>query len=214
MTVLVVAVALLWALMALISVLVVLLYRQFGLIYIGSKGRVALTGLAVGAKAPQIAHLRTAGLAFDWTWNADVPGRGTVAIFGQPACTLCAKLTPQLNVFADRWAHLIDLIFVERGPLPGGPTHDVASRTQWKYVEDPDGDLHAAFDIEAGPYAFVVDSSRRVLAKGIVNNIRNLEAVLSLALADDGTLKREAGERSPSRFEEADGKPVPVQTAP
>ncbi len=211
MTLLVVAVAFLWALMALLSVLVVLLYRQFGLIYIGSKARLALTGLAVGAKAPTIAHLRMAGRALDWNWNAGVPNRGTLAIFGQPACTLCAELTPQLNVFADKWAHLVDLIFVERGPLPAGPTHDPFNRTIWMYTEDPDGELHAAFDIEATPYAFVVDSARRVLAKGIVNDVKGLEGVLSLALADDGSLTKELDTRRPSRVELVDGQPVAVR---
>jgi hypothetical protein len=206
MTILVVAVALLWALMALMSVLVVLLYRQFGLIYIGSRARLALTGLAVGAKAPDVAHLRMAGRGFSWSWNAEVPGRGTLVIFGQPQCLLCAELTPQLNNFADKWAHLVDLIFVERGPLPAGPTHDPANRTQWMYAEDPNGELHAAFDIEATPYAFAVDSARRVLAKGIVNGVSDLEGVLSLALGNDGGLKKEFDHGRPSRVELVEGQ--------
>jgi hypothetical protein len=210
MTFLVIAVALLWALMVLISILVVLLYRQFGLIYIGSKARIALTGLAVGATAPEIANLRMAGRGFDWEWNAGVDDRGTIAIFGSPACALCRRLTPQLNLFADEWAHLVDLIFVERGPLPAGPTHDVPNRTQWMYAEDPEGELHEAFDIEATPYAFVIDSSRRVLAKGIVNELSDLEGVLSLALTEEKALRTEPPEGYPSRIEVVDGGPVPA----
>lgn len=205
MSVLEVAVALLWVLMAVISVLVVLLYRQFGLIYIGSRARLALTGLAIGEQAPKIAYLRMAEREFDWQWNAGVDGRGTLAIFGTSACTLCGRLTPRLNLFADRWAHVVDLIFIERGPLPAGPTHDVPNRTQWMYAEDPGGKLHEAFDIEATPYAFVVDSSRRVLAKGIVNDLDGLEGVLSLALTSEGTLTNELPERPPSLAEVVDG---------
>lgn len=189
MTVLVVAVALLWVLMLIMCVLVVLLYRQFGLIYIGSKARLALTGLAVGAKAPLAPSLRMAGRDFVWNWNAGMEGRGTLAIFGNPGCSLCGKLTPQLNLFADQWAHLVDLIFIEKGPLYAGPTHDPPGRTQWMYAEDSEGQLHEAFDIEATPYAFVVDSSRQVLAKGIVNNLRDLEGVFSLALTEEHTLR-------------------------
>jgi hypothetical protein len=211
MTLLVVAVALLWILVAFLTVLVVLVYRQFGLIYIGSRARLALTGLAVGVKAPQIARLRMAGRPLEWDWNARAPGRGTLAIFGQPACTLCAELTPQLNGFADKWAELLDLLFVERGPLSAGPTHDPSNRTQWMYAEDPEGELHAAFDIEVTPYAFVIDSSRRVLAKGIVNDVRGLEGVLSLALAEDGTLKKEIDRHGPSRVDVIDGQPVAVR---
>lgn len=176
-----IAVVLLWVLLSVLSVLVVLLYRQFGLIYIGSRNRVGLTGLAVGAKAPEAAHLRMAGRDLEWDWNAGAPDRLTLAIFATPTCVLCARLTPQLNSFADQWAHAVDLLFVERGPLPSGSTHDTASRTQWIYAEDPEGLLHEAFDIEATPYAFVVSSSREVLSKGIVNGAHDLEAVLSLA---------------------------------
>ncbi len=189
MTALVTAVALLWALALILTVLVVLLYRQFGLLYIGSRARLALTGLAVGEKVPRVAHLQMAGRPLDWTWNSGIAGRGTIVIFGTPSCSLCAKLTPQLNTFADKWAHVIDLIFIERGPLPAGPTHDPGNRTQWMYAIDPAGDLHDRFDIEATPYAFVVGESRHVIAKGIVNNPRDLEGVLRFALTDQDTLK-------------------------
>lgn len=194
MTILAIAVGLLWLLVLALSVLVVLLYRQFGLIYIGSRGRVALTGLAVGATAPARAQLVMANRHFEWDWNTRNPGRGTLVIFGQPACTLCETLTPQLNGFADKWARVADLLFVERGPLPDGPTHDPANRTQWMYAEDPHGELSQAFDIEATPYAFVVSSTREVLAKGIVNEMRDVEGVLSLAMTSQGTLKRSSVE--------------------
>jgi thiol-disulfide isomerase/thioredoxin len=191
MSLLTVAVVVLWVLMLLLSVLVVLLYRQFGLIYIGSRARLGLTGLAVGSRVPEVALLRMAGRDFAWDWTAGGGGRGTLVVFGAPGCTLCKKLTPQLNLFADKWAHLVDLIFVEKGPLPAGPTHDPPNRTQWMYTEDPEGELHRAFDIEATPYAFVVDSSRRVLAKGIVNDKSDIEAVLSMAVTEEGVLNPE-----------------------
>lgn len=89
MTVLTVAVVLLWVLLACLSILVVLLYRQFGLIYIGSRNRVALTGLAVGSAAPEVAQLRVAGRLITWDWNAKAPTRLTLAIFGTPTCILC-----------------------------------------------------------------------------------------------------------------------------
>lgn len=208
MTLLTIAVVLLWVLMLLISVLVVLLYRQFGLIYIGSRGRLGLTGLAVGSEAPEVAHLRMAGRDFALDWSAGGGGRGTLVIFGAPGCTLCKKLTPQLNLFADKWAHLVDLIFVEKGPLPGGPTHDPANRTQWMYAEDPEGELHRAFDIEATPYAFVVDSARRVLAKGIVNNADGAEGVMSMALTEDGVLNPEPPSGPGRLTQTINGRPV------
>lgn len=213
MTLLVVAVVLLWVIVMILAVLVVLLYRQFGLIYIGSRARVALTGLAVGATAPEVAHLRMAGRDFDWSWNAGQEGRATFAIFGAPACTLCAKLTPHINSFADRWGHVIDVIFVERGPLPAGPTHDSPTRTQWMYAEDPEGILHDKFDIENTPYAFVVDSKRRVLSKGIVNDRKGLEGVLSFAMTEEGTLLPEPPTETPVRREEMNGRAAVMQAS-
>src|SRR5579884_182243 len=177
-----IAVIVLWVLMIVLTVLVVLLYRQFGLIYIGSRDRIALTGLAVGAIVPRSIRVIVAGNTVNWDWNARAPGRVTMAIFGEPSCLLCARLTPQLNGFADKWAHISDLIFIEKGPVPPDFSHDVANRTQWIYAEDPEGEAHKAFDIEATPYAFAVSSSREVLSKDIGNTVRDLEGVLSLAL--------------------------------
>jgi len=205
MTILAIAVGVLWVLVVVLSVLVVLLYRQFGLIYIGSRARVGLTGLAVGATAPARAQLVMAGRHFEWDWNTRNPGRGTLVVFGQPACTLCEQLTPHLNELADKWARVVDVLFVERGPLADGPTHDPDNRTQWMYAEDPNGDLSEAFDIEATPYAFVVDSTRTVLSKGIVNGPRDVEGVLSLALASQGALNGGSSEANGHGAEAAPG---------
>lgn len=188
MTMLVVAVAVLWFVVAILSVLVVLLYRQFGLLYMGSRNRIALTGRAVGSSAPSNIELEVAGRFVNWDWRAAGSGRATLAIFAVPQCPLCDELVPGLNDFADKWGELVDVLFIERGPLPDGPTHDVPTRTQWTYAVTPDNTLHEAFDVEATPFAFLVSSSGTVLAKGIVNITQHLEGVIGLALDDRGRL--------------------------
>jgi hypothetical protein len=180
-----IALGLLWFLFALLTVMVVLLYRQFGLIYIGSRARVALAGLGVGKSAPQNPELEIAQQKTVWDWTAVGEGRATMAIFAVPGCDLCARLVAEINGFAEHWGELVDVLFIERGPLPSGPSHDTIARTQWLYAIDREGALHEAFDVEASPHAFVVGQDSRVLAKGIVNTRRDLEGVLRIALTDD-----------------------------
>lgn len=190
MTGLAIALGLLWLLFGLLTIMVVLLYRQFGLIYIGSRARVALAGLGVGHSAPQKPELEIATQETVWDWTAVGEGRATMAIFAVPGCDLCARLVAEINGFAEHWGELVDVLFIERGPLPNGPTHDTLARTQWLYAIDRDGALHEAFDVEATPHAFVVGRDSRVLAKGIVNTRRDLEGVLRIALTADGTAIR------------------------
>lgn len=188
MTMLTVAVVVLWVVVAVLSVLVVLLYRQFGLLYLGSRNRIALTGLDVGSSAPSDIAVEVERRLVNWDWRAAGSGRATLTIFAVARCPLCDKLVPDLNSFADKWGELVDVLFIEKGPLPDGPTHDLATRTAWTYAVTPDGDLHDAFDVEATPFAFLISSSGTVLAKGLVNTTQHLEGVIGLALDERGRL--------------------------
>lgn len=188
MTLLIVAVVLLWLIVAMLSVLTVLLYRQFGLLYMGSRNRIALTGLEVGSSAPSDVELEIAGRLIRWDWGAAGSGRATLGIFAVAQCPLCDDLVPDLNGFADKWGELLDVLFIERGPLPDGPTHDLPTRTAWSYAITPDASLYDAFDVEASPFAFLISSRGTVLAKGLVNTTQHLEGMIGLALDQQGRL--------------------------
>jgi thiol-disulfide isomerase/thioredoxin len=171
------AVVLLWLVVLVLSCLTVLLYRQFGLLYIGSRGRVALTGLAVGTYVPgevdvespdhEPLHLR---------WADAGEGRATTLIFGSPTCPLCETLLEELGDFAGRWHDKLDVVFVDRY-VPGVAQPRRPNAKDWTHVLSENGYLHSLFDATVNPYAFIVDVKGAVVAKGIVNDSRGLDAL-------------------------------------
>src|SRR5574341_2258934 len=97
MQALVISVVLLWLLVLVLLVLVVLLYRQFGLLYLGSGQRVRMTGRPVGKHAVEGLTVELEGTEVALDWSRPGEGRGTLLVLGGPICPLCAELVPQLN---------------------------------------------------------------------------------------------------------------------
>jgi len=117
--VIVVSTVVLWVVVLVLALLVVLLYRQFGLLYIGSRARVELSGLKLGERAPAEVELEDdERRPLPWSWASAGEGRATAMIFGSEGCTLCDKLIPQLEDFASDWRFAVDTIFVDREANP------------------------------------------------------------------------------------------------
>src|SRR6266705_6289542 len=76
----------LWALVVVLILLVILLYRQLGIMYLGSAEGVSRDGLAPGAKAPDFSLKDQYG---NPQRLSDYRGRPTVLLFGSPHCSPC-----------------------------------------------------------------------------------------------------------------------------
>lgn len=183
MEVLIVSVVLLWILVLLLAILVILLYRQFGLIYIGSKGRIEQTGLQVGTQAPTTLQLEVEGEMAAWDLQSDSDLRATFVLMSSPNCELCAYLIPRLNSSAETWRHAVRFLVVDRGdPNVPGPFRELPHEREWTYAISPDGNMHHTFDVDATPFAFVLDSDAKVLAKGLVNVPEHVDGLIERGL--------------------------------
>jgi len=178
------AVAALWLLFVFLTVLIVLLYRQFGLLYMGSRARVEQTGLEPGKRIPLGAPIKINGEAS--TLGAVVAAaEKTFLVFGGPGCELCARLIPQLEEFGAEQPG-IGLVYVDRGLDPV-----LASEaSSWRYAVSDEGRLHDSMDVVASPFGFVVDAAGVVLSKGIVNNARHLDDLVARAMAAENGVPR------------------------
>src|SRR5215210_2450716 len=87
----------LWVLVLALGLLVLLLYRQLGIMYLGSAEGVSRDGLPPGTKAPDFSLEDQVGNAHRL---ADYRGRPAVVLFGSPHCSPCRILLPQLHDWA------------------------------------------------------------------------------------------------------------------
>src|SRR5439155_20757324 len=82
---------LLWLLVSVLFLLVFLLYRQLGIMYLGSAEGVSRDGLDRGTKAPDFTVTDQYGEAHRL---ADYRGKPSVLLFGSPHCSPCRILLP------------------------------------------------------------------------------------------------------------------------
>jgi thiol-disulfide isomerase/thioredoxin len=183
---LVVSVILLWIVVIALSILVIVLYRQFGLIYIGSRARIEQTGLGAGRRAPEAVPLQVEGRSVAWSWRTDGALRGTVALMSTAECELCAELLPELNQVADKWRGVFRFLVVDRVVGDGnGPVRKLPDPRSWIYAIDHEAAMHESLDVEATPFVFILDHTGQVLAKGIVNLPESIDAMVQDAVKPD-----------------------------
>lgn len=186
MSLLSVALILLWIVVIVISILVMLLYRQFGLIYLGSGQRIRLTGLEVGKHAPTHQLVELDGVTRELDWSAAGPGRGTMIIFGGARCPICEELLPQLNDAERLWGKLVDFVFVDRPLRVGDPERrNLPEERRWRYAFTPDASLHEAFDVEVTPYGFLVNDQGILISKRILNSVDHIAMVIEHSVDEE-----------------------------
>lgn len=184
MPVLIASVVLLYVLFCALAVLVIILYRQFGLVYMGSRRSNELTGPAVGERAPVglrvISPDSDASLSLDW--SALEPGAAaTLLLLGGESCPVCEHLLHHLNDDLVLDPQAVRVLLVDKNPrgLPGSIPAPRGGR--WQHWRSNDGAVHDAFDTEVSPFAFVIDRDGIVRAKGIVSEPPDILGLLTRA---------------------------------
>lgn len=179
------SVIVLWILVAVLTFLVLLVYRQFGLLYLGSSGAVRLRGREVGQHAPDGLLLRGGdGGEIPLDWRAAGDGRFTVLLLTAEKCPLCNELLLHLDDFIDRWKRLADVIVADRVEREVDNVRGVGTR-RWRHGLSVGGACHAAFDVDVQPYTYIIDSAGIIRARDIVNVPQAIDAMLR-HVADDG----------------------------
>ena len=89
--------AALWLLLLTMGVLVLLLYRHFGVMSLGSLEGVQRDGLPIGSLAPPISGVTAAGQ--DTRWEP-TRGQPQLLLFAAPDCEPCATVLPHVERLA------------------------------------------------------------------------------------------------------------------
>lgn len=108
----------LWVLLILQGILLMLIYRHFGLMALSTAEGVQRDGLSVGVLAPTIRGAAVDGTITEWQPSA---GHSHLLVFAAPDCGPCTKILPtltQLAAASDR----VRVNFIVPGFTGGGAT--------------------------------------------------------------------------------------------
>ena len=170
--------AVLWALVLLTILLVILLYRQFGMIAMPPRRRMAMEGVDLGAEAPALPMTfinRDRPSVLDWRpFHGEPAPDYWLVLFAEPSCPICQGLITgkHLDSLASEWP---DVEFVW---LDGKPLDDDLWPRDWVVAFSSDDTALRAMEIPAFPFGYVVDSRGRVQAKGLVSSVSELTSLL------------------------------------
>jgi hypothetical protein len=181
----------LWLVLSILALLVILLYRQFGLMIMPGGRRVSYGGLDIGARAPavllQVNDARPT--AFDW---APLSSRGelkaTFALFAMPGCPLCSALLRDqdgMRIVAQRHPS-VQFLWVQAEDNSAG---HIDLDPIWTFARTPDSAAHDAMEVPGSPFAYFIDMQGHILNKGLIN--RSVDIVAMIASSPTGVLTGE-----------------------
>ena len=174
---LIAAIALLWVLVIGLTVLVVALLRQVGLLHerLGPVGALTLPGgPQVGNAAPRFDLEAIDGRAV--SVGGPSGGRSTLLFFLSPSCPICKSLLPVIKSIAREEGDRLQIILASDGDI----------EAQRRMVEKENlGDfplvlstpLGMAYQVSKLPHAVLIDEQSLIVAKGLVNNREHLESL-------------------------------------
>jgi methylamine dehydrogenase accessory protein MauD len=165
----------LWLVVVFQTALVLVLYRQVGLVYLGRAPARSRDGLPLYADAPdwEASDQRGARLT-----SAALKGRPLVVVFADPDCRPCQRLMPELRTFSEKHREQINVVVIASDDEQAN--RDMIDRylLQIPVLHQRDSELKSKFGVTATPFAYFIDREGRIREKGIVNSATQIERKL------------------------------------
>lgn len=165
--------AVLWILVVVLALMILLVYRQLGEMYLGTREGRARDGLGLGARAPRFTLTNQDGKSVSFP-----RGILSLVVFGSPSCGPCAKLMPELVNFRQEVGGRVDVAFVSSGDAEANRKFARENAVSFDVLTEPRMTLFDAYKVRATPFAFYLDENGLVRAKGIVNQLTQLRALV------------------------------------
>jgi methylamine dehydrogenase accessory protein MauD len=161
----------LWLVVIVEGVLIVLLYRQLGIMYLGSASGVSRDGLPVGATAPDFQLEDSEGRA---QRLSNYRGRNVLLLFGSTHCEPCRRLLPGLQEFAAGPGRDFDVLWLNEGTPEETLQFQSETGARLPMLSYKDG-INDSYKVRVTPFLFMVDAAGVIKAKGLVNTKSQLE---------------------------------------
>ncbi len=178
MTALAVSNALLWVLVVGLSLVVLALVRQLGVLHerISPVGALMLAkGLKVGELAPTLPLADLAGQPLT-VGGPRADGRTQLLMFVSPTCPVCKALLPVLKSSRKSEQAQLDIVLASDGDL--AEQQDFVQQNGlgvFRYVVS--APLGISYQVSRLPYAVLIDAAGVLRARGIINSREHLESL-------------------------------------
>jgi hypothetical protein len=170
--------AALWLLLLTVGVLVLLLYRHFGVMSLGTLEGVQRDGLPIGSAAPPISGVTAAGQ--DTRWEP-TRGQPQLLLFAAPDCEPCATVLPHVERLTRAVNGGLGIAAVVPGPRDEVARFVERYRPSFPCLAEDGSGAFTRYRVRVTPFGFVVGSDGRVLAKGLCGDQIRLRGLLEAA---------------------------------
>ena len=178
MTPLAASVFVLWLVVIGLSLVILALVRQIGVLHerINPVGALMLAkGPKVGESAPALTVTDLAGRSFD-IGSARIDGLGTLLMFVSPTCPVCKALLPVLKASQRSEHSWLEIVLASDGDLTPQRDFILAQHLEaFPYVVSTT--LGLAYQVNRLPFAALIDSEGVLRARGIINSREHLESL-------------------------------------
>lgn len=159
----------LWVLMVPLVILNLILFRQMGILIMGTARGVNNSGVPIGKKLPSFKGHKLDGSI--WDFNT-ILGKSSLFLFVSPFCGECKKILPDFIEITKKYnTNAILFIFSD---IEGANEYirKINYTGQAIIINQEQG---AAIDVSATPFAYAINSQGIVEEKGLVNTFGHLE---------------------------------------
>jgi methylamine dehydrogenase accessory protein MauD len=177
MTTVIIALGLLWAVVVCLSVAVLVLARQVGILHerLAPAGAlISAAGPGIGEQSPQLEVHAMGGSAITIGRKLS-NGKTLLMLFVSQTCPICKKLIPIAVDFAR--SERLEVLFVGDGE-PGEQRKLIATfgLDENRFVNGPE--IGMAYRVDKLPYAVLLDDRGVIVAKGLVNSREHFESLI------------------------------------
>lgn len=166
----------LWVLVGFETLTLVLVFREIGVIYLARRESFGRDGPDLGRMMPALAA-RTLDDGQPRTL-ADLRAPVTAFVFGTVGCNLCKPAVHMLERWSTWFPQLHPVLLVEEASGIGRRHFADIHAPVWVI---PEREAYRRYAVRVSPYVVLVDSSGKVLAKGLVNHNHDVKRLLRSA---------------------------------
>lgn len=172
----------LWVLVIVLSVLLLLVYRHFGMMALGTIQGVQRDGIPVGDKAPDITATTDTARQVVLKPGSSKPA---LVVFASPDCEPCTVVLPYLNNLYGKES-APELMVLVPGPAETAERMNAEHRLLFECLAEDGSGAFDAYRVRVTPFAFVVGPDGRILAKGLCSEPLMVRDLLAAAGLDEG----------------------------